>query len=149
MRSFKNFMESDEPKVIRLSLKRPASDPNVMSSKEFIRLFNNEVEAQDTIGGNKAYMDGDSIVQYSLRPDFMSDSVYVSDLVVMPRGFAAIRFLQKITELADKHKVTLTCISEPLKVKDKVNKKRLTSLYKRFGFKQQAGKKDYLIRRPN
>jgi hypothetical protein len=152
MHNFKQFIESEEEdnKILRIKLRpwptNPDSPPTKTSPTQFINLFNAEVEAKDH-NSIKYYIDQDSLVSYSIKPIF-NNYVYVSDLQVQPRGIAAIKFLQKLTRLADKHQITLTCISEPLNVDNKVDQQRLTNLYKKFGFKPKSPNSDNLVRLP-
>lgn len=152
MHNFKQFIESEEDnKILRIKLRpwptNPDSQPTKTSPTQFINLFNTEVEAKDH-NDIKYYIDQDSLVSYSIKPIF-NNHVYVSDLQVQPRGIAAIKFLQKLTRLADKHQINLTCISKPLNVDNKVDQQRLTNLYKKFGFKPKSPNSDNLVRLPS
>ena len=142
MQNFKLFLESDEDQPIRIKLNKPS---NSITPKTFINIFNKEMNAQP-IENRFYYEDGESIVIYSMKP--FQDQVYVSDLTSDPRGFPAIRFLKQLTNLADQHQITLTCISQPLDVNNKVDPVRLTNLYKKFGFKPKSPNSDNLVRLP-
>jgi len=133
MQHFKQFFESDQSKT---------------STREFVDLFNQTIGAKRNPLNPRVnyYIDNDSLVIYSMQA--YPNDVYISDLTVEPRGIAAIKFLQKVTQMADQYQITLTCISQPLKVPNKVRKDRLTTLYKRFGFNPDKGSKDRLTRIP-
>jgi hypothetical protein len=162
MHNFKQFIESqeedDKPVRIKIgpwpsnpdspqsTLKIKPKDNQSISPNEFIALFNKEVNAKNYDRNIKYYIDGDSLVSYSIKPAF--GQVYVSDLQVQPRGLPAIKFLLKLTKLADQYNITLTCFSKPLDVDDKVNPQRLTNLYKKFGFKNKSTNSDELVRLP-
>jgi len=148
--------EDSEPVRIKLGPWVKNNAESFVSPEEFIKMFNSSVGAKRFdhkyyyIDRNPAGPESEgSLVQYSMKP-FEGD-VYVSDLQVEPRGVAAIKFLQKLTRMADTHKVVLSCISQPLDVTDKVDAKRLKNLYMRFGF-LPAGvgrNSDRLKRMPN
>lgn len=144
--NFKQFIESNEPLRIKLSPWKQHGEKDSTDPNTFIELFNKEVNAQDTFTGEKAYLQGSAIIQYSMKQQ--DGAVYVTDLQTQPRGFPAISFLTKLTKLADQHKVTLSCISEPLNVEKPVDKERLTNLYKLFGFVPEDEESDYLVRKP-
>ena len=139
----------DKGKILRIRLGpwvRKEEGPEAekkdsMPPMDFINLFNKSVNAQQFehryfyIEKNPSNpQDEGTLVIYSMKPYNIRPHVYVSDLEVKPRGLAAIRFLQRLTSMADKYNVTLECISQPLNVDDKVNAKRLKNLYMRFGF---------------
>ena len=169
MNGFKQFIESEEEddKPVRIKLRpwptNPDSPPtktspihiklrqtsplhsNSIPPETFINIFNKEMKAQP-VENKFYYEDGKSIVIYSMSQ--FQDYVYISDLSVEPRGIAAIKFLSKLTTLADKHSVPLVCISKPLKVDNEVDPQRLTNLYKKFGFKHKSLNSDNLVRLP-
>lgn len=123
---------------------------NQTATKEFVSLFNQSVNAQPNPMNPRTYYihdtEDDSLIMYSIKA-FPTD-VYISDLTSDPRGFPAIKFLKKLTNMADLHQITLTCISQPLDVNNKVDPVRLTNLYKKFGFKTKSPNSDNLVRLP-
>ena len=150
------FKESseDETGVIKIKLGNwgTSKKPSSVTPEEFINMFNNEMGAKRF--ENKFYYfdkikDGEeALVQYSMKP--FGGEVYVSDLQVEPRGLAAIKFLIKLTKLADQHNITLSCYAKPLDVDNKVEDSRLKNLYMRFGFLPVKSRGDMNLKRtPN
>jgi hypothetical protein len=94
---------------------------------------------QKTPFGN--YFDmGNGIVVFKLEKNNLKDnSVWLKDLVAdPPKEGLGSKFLEQLTELADKHQINLDLTPHPLGTRNKIPKPKLVGLYEKFGFKKNG-----------
>lgn len=155
MINFYQFLES-QPVRIKLTTgweknQETTNEPDITPT-EFIDEFINIVNAtKNVFAQNYIYEDQESLVKFKIKP--YGNYIYVSELIIQPKNASVtFRFMSELTKLADQHSMTLRCISSPIKThnQEEVDIKRLTSLYKRYGFISDPNSEDQydLIRKP-
>ena len=122
------------------------------SAQEFILSFQSSVNAQpNPIDDNFYYIDGDTLVKFKMTPSFLKpNAVHLDQIHAVPtKTGAGLRFMQKLTKLADQTNTWLELNSVPLNTRERIPTKKLTNFYKSFGFTSlQKDEQNTMIRRP-